>query len=302
MSSTNTASSSMTAIRLLWAWHCDGTPGALLCNEGWPTIFDAGTARNNSVRSTTCNASAAFSVCWRRPFRADASTRMSAVVFARTLSAPWSLPVNARAEEPPHEHALSLEGQQVVAARRREPAAFEALVRRHQTTLYNFCLRMLGQPDDAADVAQETFVQLYSHLGRLDEQEPLAPWLFRVARNRCIDLIRRRRTVPLQLPDESGEGGLTLEPADDDPLPDEMVAWPWIVVGLVAVGLLTIAGYELGASLAANDGLDVVAGVFADLGLLATSPGDVVAALAEVVPWSLVVMAGVSAAVLILAA
>ena len=147
---------------------------------------------------------------------------MSAVVFARTLSVPWSSPVNARAYEPPNEHALSLERQQVVAARRREPAAFEALVRRHQTTLYNFCLRMLGQPDDAADVAQETFVQLYSHLGRLDEQEPLAPWLFRVARNRCIDLIRRRRTVPLQLPDESGEGGLTLEPADDDPLPDEM--------------------------------------------------------------------------------
>ena len=147
---------------------------------------------------------------------------MSAVVFARTLVVPWSSSVNARAYEPPNEHALSLEGQQVVAARRREPAAFEALVRRHQTTLYNFCLRMLGQPDDAADVAQETFVQLYSHLGRLDEQEPLAPWLFRVARNRCIDLIRRRRTVPLQLPDESGEGGLTLEPADDDPLPDEM--------------------------------------------------------------------------------
>ena len=147
---------------------------------------------------------------------------MSAVVFARTLSAPWSLPVNARAEEPPHEHALSLEGQQVVAARRREPAAFEALVRRHQTTLYNFCLRMLGQPDDAADVAQETFVQLFSHLGRLDEQEPLAPWLFRVARNRCIDVIRRRRTVPLELPDESGEGNLALEPADEEPLPDEM--------------------------------------------------------------------------------
>ena len=147
---------------------------------------------------------------------------MSAVVFARTLIVPWSFPVNARAEEPPHEHALSLEGQQVVAARRREPAAFEALVRRHQTTLYNFCLRMLGQPDDAADVAQETFVQLYSHLGRLDEQEPLAPWLFRVARNRCIDVIRRRRTVPLELPDESGEGNLALEPADEEPLPDEM--------------------------------------------------------------------------------
>src|SRR5438270_3868893 len=37
-------------------------------------------------------------------------------------------------------------------------------------SLYNFCLRMLGQADDAADVAQETFVQLYSHLDRRSEE------------------------------------------------------------------------------------------------------------------------------------
>src|SRR5262249_47501350 len=96
------------------------------------------------------------------------------------------------------------------------------LVRRHQSPLYNFCLRMLGQPDDAADVAQETFVQLYSHLGRLDEREPLAPWLFRVARNRCIDVIRRRRTVPLvMLDDDAAELGI--DPEDVEPLPDELV-------------------------------------------------------------------------------
>jgi RNA polymerase sigma-70 factor, ECF subfamily len=161
-------------------------------------------------------------VCWVTPLPRDASTRVSPVAFAQTLSVPWSLPVNAHAHEPPNECTLSLEGQQLVAARRRDPAAFEALVRRHQTTLYNFCLRMLGQADDAADVAQETFVQLYSHLSQLDEREPLAPWLFRVARNRCIDLIRRRRTVPLGAPDDSGEGGLVHDPADDQPLPDEM--------------------------------------------------------------------------------
>ena len=148
---------------------------------------------------------------------------MSADAFARSVSLAWSLPVHARAYEPPNQHALTLEGQQVVAARRRDPAAFEALVRRHQATLYNFCLRMLGQPDDAADVAQESFVQLYSHLSHLDEREPIAPWLFRVARNRCIDLIRRRRTVPLGAPDQSAEGGgLLHEPADDEPLPDEL--------------------------------------------------------------------------------
>src|SRR5947208_13323786 len=103
------------------------------------------------------------------------------------FSAPWSVP----------ESTLSLEGAAIVAARRQQPGAFEALVRRHQAPLYNFCLRMLGRADDAADVAQESFVQLYSHLDRINEHEPLSPWLFRVARNRCIDVIRRRRTISL---------------------------------------------------------------------------------------------------------
>ncbi len=147
---------------------------------------------------------------------------MSAAVLAQTLGVPWSLPVNARAYEPPHQASVSIEGQQILAARRNEPGAFEALVRRHQRPLYNFCLRMLGQTEDAADVAQETFVQLYSHLGRLDVREPISPWLFRVARNRCIDVIRRRRTVPLGITDESGETNLQIEPADEEPLPDEL--------------------------------------------------------------------------------
>jgi RNA polymerase sigma-70 factor (ECF subfamily) len=148
---------------------------------------------------------------------------MSAAVLAHSLSVPWSLPVNARAYDEPGQRAeLSVEGQHLVAARRREPGAFEALVRRHQGPLYNFCYRMLGQAEDAADVAQETFVQLYSHLGRLDEREPIAPWLFRVARNRCIDVIRRRRTVPLASGDDSGEHAQQMDPADDEPLPDEL--------------------------------------------------------------------------------
>src|SRR5207248_6091272 len=147
--------------------------------------------------------------------------QMSAAVFAQAHSVAWPLPVNARAYEPSRETKLSLEGQQVVAARRRDSGAFEALVRRHQGPLYNFCLRMLGQNEDAADVAQETFVQLYSHLGRLDERAPIAPWLFRVARNRCIDVIRRRRTVPLAAQDITDEPA-GWEPVDAEPLPEEL--------------------------------------------------------------------------------
>jgi hypothetical protein len=78
-------------------------------------------------------------------------------------------------------------------------------------------------------------------------------------------------------------------------------AWPWMVAGLAALGALTIAGYQLGANLAATDGLELVTAIFGDIGLVTTAPGDVFAALDEVIPWTLVVTAGLSAALLILA-
>src|SRR5262245_57699207 len=74
-----------------------------------------------------------------------------------------------------------------------------------------------------------------------------------------------------------------------------VLAWPWMVAGLAALGLLALAGYQLGVSLARSDGLELVAALATDMGLLTSAPGDVFAAVAEVVPWGLVAMAGVSA-------
>ena len=79
------------------------------------------------------------------------------------------------------------------------------------------------------------------------------------------------------------------------------VAWPWCAAGLVALIGLVLTGYLLGASLASSDGLDVLEGVATDLSLLSVAPGDVLAALGEVVPWPLVGLAAVSAALLSLA-
>ena len=81
-----------------------------------------------------------------------------------------------------------------------------------------------------------------------------------------------------------------------------VLAWPWMVAGLAALSLLCLAGYQLGASLAASDGLELVAALFDDLGLFTTAPGDVAAALGEVIPWSLVVLAALGAGLLVLAA
>lgn len=81
-----------------------------------------------------------------------------------------------------------------------------------------------------------------------------------------------------------------------------VLAWPWMVAALAALGLLCLAGYQLGASLASSDGLELVAALFDDLGLFTTAPGDVAAALGEVIPWSLVALAAVGAGLLVLAA
>ena len=81
-----------------------------------------------------------------------------------------------------------------------------------------------------------------------------------------------------------------------------VLAWPWMVALLAALAVLTLAGYQLGQSLAATDGLELLGAVLSDVSLLSTAPGDVFAALSEVLPWTMVGVAGISAALLIWAA
>ncbi|MBV9547026.1 MAG: hypothetical protein JOY61_21875 [Chloroflexi bacterium] len=81
-----------------------------------------------------------------------------------------------------------------------------------------------------------------------------------------------------------------------------VLVWPWMLAGLGALGLLVLAGYQLGANLASSDGLALIEAVFTDLGLLGSAPGDVLAALGGVLPWPLIVVAGISAGLVVWAA
>ncbi|HET7767183.1 MAG TPA: sigma-70 family RNA polymerase sigma factor [Chloroflexota bacterium] len=124
-----------------------------------------------------------------------------------------------------------MEGQSDEALARRarggDHAAFGALVERYQTPAFNFAYRFLGDYDEATDAAQTGFVQLFTSLPGLDLSRPIRPWLFRTIRNRCIDVIRQRRTVSLDAPARESEmdDGLPAgdQVADADPLPDEVV-------------------------------------------------------------------------------
>ena len=59
--------------------------------------------------------------------------------------------------------------------------------------MHRYCARMTGSALDGEDVMQETIFEAYLKLGSFDASRPLAPWLFRIAHNRCIDFLRRRQ-------------------------------------------------------------------------------------------------------------
>src|SRR5581483_8178517 len=103
--------------------------------------------------------------------------------------------------------------------------AFARLVQRYSSSLFNFICRFLSDYDAASDILQQVFTQLYISLPNLRTGEPLKAWLFQVARNRCLDELRRKRVIhfsELQTPGEDDElSPLAIIP-DTGPLPEEI--------------------------------------------------------------------------------
>jgi RNA polymerase sigma-70 factor (ECF subfamily) len=81
----------------------------------------------------------------------------------------------------------------VALARDGDSDAFQALVDRHSRAVYRLAHRMTGNPQDAEDVVQETFLKAYKQLGRFESRANFSTWLHRIAVNCSIDLIRGRK-------------------------------------------------------------------------------------------------------------
>jgi RNA polymerase sigma-70 factor (ECF subfamily) len=81
----------------------------------------------------------------------------------------------------------------VALAREGDSDAFRGLVERHSRAVYRLAHRMTGNPQDAEDVVQETFLKAYRQLGRFESRANFGTWLHRIAVNCSIDLIRSRK-------------------------------------------------------------------------------------------------------------
>ena len=102
----------------------------------------------------------------------------------------------------------------VLRCRDGDRLAFDALLGRHSRQVFSAAFRILHNREDAFDVTQTAFLTAYERFDRYDPGQPFLSWLYRIAVNQALDVVRARR--PMEM--------LAEEPVDDHDGPDEMAA------------------------------------------------------------------------------
>ena len=115
----------------------------------------------------------------------------------------------------------------VAAARAGDERAFTALVESHRAELRVHCYRMLGSLDEAEDLVQETFLRAWKNLSGFAGRSTIRAWLYRIATNACLDVLRgrARRVLPHHLAPPSDPSSQAHPPTDVpwlQPLPDRL--------------------------------------------------------------------------------
>ncbi len=107
--------------------------------------------------------------------------------------------------------------------RRNTPEAVEEAIGLLQNTVYSFSMKVCGHPEDAEDTMQEVFSRSMGHLGKIQDPQALAVWLYTVTRNRCWRMRRKAASAPKHIlslddlmPDEA-ELGRLLQDAGESP-------------------------------------------------------------------------------------
>ena len=113
------------------------------------------------------------------------------------------------------------DGKLIALAREGHPEAFRVLVERYEDGVYDLCLHMLSNRQDAEDVTQDTFLILYRNLAEYKPGHKLSNWLYTIALNRCRKMLHRRKILRFFSLDSApeGEDAAAREPAALEPHP-----------------------------------------------------------------------------------
>src|SRR5579884_1980877 len=111
----------------------------------------------------------------------------------------------------------------VERARAGDNEAFRVLVERHSRNVFRLAFRMTANEQDAEDVVQETFLRAYKQLSHYESRSSFSTWLYRIASNYSLDLIRMRKRIADKQERETPEGRSPLDTvAAPAPGPDRL--------------------------------------------------------------------------------
>jgi len=102
--------------------------------------------------------------------------------------------------------------------------SLETLISRYLKPIYGFVYRYTGNSANAEDMAQEVLVKAWKNLKKFDQSKSFKAWVFAIARNTCIDFLRKKKDIPFsEFENEDGENTLVDSIADSAPLPQEIM-------------------------------------------------------------------------------
>jgi RNA polymerase sigma-70 factor, ECF subfamily len=110
------------------------------------------------------------------------------------------------------------------SAKKGDVEAFEVLTKQYWKKIYNMALRMLGNHEDANDLAQDVLIKIFKSLRNFREESSFSTWIYRITKNVCIDELRKRKKekfVSLDEEIELNEGSVKLQVESDKPGPYE---------------------------------------------------------------------------------
>jgi RNA polymerase sigma-70 factor, ECF subfamily len=102
-------------------------------------------------------------------------------------------------------------------ARQGDEAAFALIYEKYEKQIYAFVYRMMGSPDDAADMTQECFLKAFVALPKTNDYLNLSAWLHRIAGNACLDVLRRRKVIRWLHWDAFSSGSMAQPSFEDEP-------------------------------------------------------------------------------------
>lgn len=110
--------------------------------------------------------------------------------------------------------------------KQKDPDAFRALVELYQNRVIKTCYRFLHNQDDAEDVAQDVFIEVYLSISGFREEAKLSTWIYRIATTKCLDFIRKKKRKKRFFIKKDSSGltpPIELVPAEASTQPDKQI-------------------------------------------------------------------------------